>query len=203
MLGSETRSAIEIKSRPESRLKQDREKRLSGAASMVQPAESDSKRGPNATTPLRAEPLLAAERRTLEMVANGASLSEVLTDLCAAIDAHAPPATSMVCLMDRDGKQLLPCAAPRVPAAFTAAITPWPIGPNRGSCGTAAFTKQRVIIPDISSDLRWPDDARDLALIHGFCAAWSEPLISKDGEVLGTFCIRMRSREFQITEILS
>jgi PAS domain S-box-containing protein len=189
MLGSEMRSPIDIKSSLESRLRQDHEMRLSGAANMVQPAESDSKRGPNTTTPSRAEPLLAAERRTLEMVTNGASLSEVLTDLCAAIDAHAPPATSMVCLMDPDGKQLLPCAAPRVPAAFTAAITPWPIGPNRGSCGTAAFTKQRVIIPDISSDPRWPDDARDLALIHGFCAAWSEPLISKDGEVLGTFCV--------------
>jgi PAS domain S-box-containing protein len=46
-----------------------------------------------------------------------------------------------------------------------------------------------VIIPDISNDPRWPDKARDLALNHGFCAAWSEPLISSDGEVLGTFCL--------------
>jgi PAS domain S-box-containing protein len=149
---------------------------------------------PEDETPLkgaseRTGSLLAAEKRTLEMIANGASLSEVLNDLCAAIDAHAPAATSMVCLMDVDGKQLLPGAGPHVPAAFTTAITPWPIGPNRGSCGTAAFTKQRVIIPDISSDPRWPDEARDLALTHGFCAAWSEPLISKDGDVLGTFCV--------------
>jgi formate hydrogenlyase transcriptional activator len=49
--------------------------------------------------------------------------------------------------------------------------------------------KQRVIISDISNDRRWPDEARDLALNHRFCAAWSEPLISKDGEVLGTFCV--------------
>ena len=137
----------------------------------------------------RWESLLIAEKRTLEMIANGAGLPEVLNDLCAAIDAHAPAATSMVCLMDPGGKRLLPAAGPRVPAAFTAAITPWSIGPNRGSCGTAAFTKQRVIIPDISQDPRWPDEARDLALSHGFCAAWSEPLISKDGEVLGTFCV--------------
>jgi PAS domain S-box-containing protein len=162
---------------------------IRGAASVAQLAEPQAKKGPNTTTPSQAESLLAAEKRTLEMLANGASLSEVLDDLCAAIDAHAPPATSMVCLMDPDGKQLVPGAGPRVPAAFTAAITPWPIGPERGSCGTAAFTKQRVIIADISNDPRWPDEARDLALIHGFCAAWSEPLISKDGEVLGTFCV--------------
>jgi len=176
-------------SSPESRLKPDYEIQISGAAAVVQPAGSQSKRGRNTATPSQAESLLAAEKRTLEMMANGASLPEVLNDLCASIDAHAPPVTSMVCLMDPEGKQLLPGAGPRIPAAFTAAITPWPIGPNRGSCGIAAFTKQRVIIPDISSDPRWPVEARDLALNHGFCAAWSEPLISKDGEVLGTFCL--------------
>jgi len=46
-----------------------------------------------------------------------------------------------------------------------------------------------VIVPNISKDPRWPDDARDLTLRHGFTAAWSEPLISKDGEVLGTFAM--------------
>src|SRR5467141_1240695 len=136
----------------------------------------------------RTATLHAAEKRTLEMIANGANLSDVLNELCAAIDTHSS-GTSFVCLMDQAGNQLLPIAGPHIPAALTAAITPWPIGPNRGSCGTAAFTKQRVIIPDISNDPRWPDKARDLALNHGFCAAWSEPLISKDGEVLGTFCL--------------
>jgi PAS domain S-box-containing protein len=176
-------------SSPEPRLKPDHEIQVSDATIAVQPAAFESKQVLDTTTLSQAESLLAAEKRTLEMMANGASLSAVLNDLCAAIDAHAPPTTSMVCLMDPDGKQLLPGAGPHLPAAFSAAITPWPIGPNRGSCGTAAFTKKRVIIPDISNDPRWPDEARDLALSHGFCAAWSEPLISKDGEVLGTFCL--------------
>ena len=136
----------------------------------------------------RTATLHAAEKRTLEMIANGADLSHVLNELCAAIDTHSS-GTSFVCLMDQAGKQLLPIAGPHLPSAFATAITPWPIGPNRGSCGTAAFTKQRVVIPDISDDPRWPDDARGLAIAHGVCAAWSEPLISKDGEVLGTFCI--------------
>ncbi len=176
-------------SSPESRLRPEDETPLKGdGMRAAHPKESDSSQAP-ASAQERTGSLLAAEKRTLEMVANGASLSEVLNDLCAAIDAQAPAATSMVCLMDMDGKQLLPGAGPHVPAAFTRAITPWPIGPNRGSCGTAAFTKQRVVIPDISNDPRWPDEARDLALTNGFCAAWSEPLISKDGEVLGTFCV--------------
>jgi len=175
-------------SSPEPRLKPNQEIQLCDAAGVAQLARPEPKQGPSIADPSPAESLLTAEKRTLEMMANGASLSEVLNDLCASIDAHAPPVASMVCLMDPDGKELVPGAGPHIPAALRAAITPWPIGPNRGSCGTAAFTKQRVIIPDISDDPRWPDGARDLALNHGFCAAWSEPLISKDGEVLGTFC---------------
>ncbi len=174
---------------PEPRLKPDDEMQFGRAAGAVRPAGPESKQAVNVKTPSQPESLLAAEKRTLEMMANGASLSEVLNDLCASIDAHAPPVASMVCLMDPNGKELFPGAGPHIPAALTAAITPWPIGPNRGSCGTAAFTKQRVIIPDISNDPRWPDKSRDLALNHGFCAAWSEPLISSDGEVLGTFCL--------------
>ena len=134
-----------------------------------------------------AESLLAAEKRTLEMMANGATLAEVLNDLCASIDAHGAPVTSMVCLLN--GEWLSPCAGPHVPVTFKAAITPWRIGPDRASCGAAAFTRQRVIVPDVSDDPRWPDDARDLTLRHGFSAAWSEPLIAKDGKVLGTFAM--------------
>jgi len=172
---------------PEPRLKPDHEIQPSDAAGVARTAGSESKQEANIATPSRAESLLAAEKRTLEMLANGASLSEVLNDLCASIDAHAPPVTSMVCLMN--GEWLSPCAGPNVAATFKAAITPWRIGPDRASCGAAAFTKQRVIVPNISKDPRWPDDARDLTLSHGFTAAWSEPLISKDGEVLGTFAM--------------
>jgi formate hydrogenlyase transcriptional activator len=123
------------------------------------------------------------------MIANGVGLSDVLNALCDAIDAHAPGAMSFVCLLDKSGKALLPYAGPRVPASFATAITPFAIGPNRGSCGTAAFTKRRVIIPDISGDPKWPSEIRQVALTHGVCAAWSEPLIAKDGEVIGTFCM--------------
>jgi formate hydrogenlyase transcriptional activator len=134
------------------------------------------------------ELMRVAEKRTLELIADGASLSCVLNELCAAIDEYAG-AMSFVCLLDGDGKCLLPVAGPHVPPSFQRAITPWPVGPNRGSCGIAASTKTRVIIPDVANDARWPDDARSAALDHGVCSAWSEPLISKAGEVLGTFCI--------------
>src|SRR5437879_13790556 len=94
------------------------------------------------------ELLRVAEKRALEMIADGASLSEVLKQLCAAIDQHTL-AISLVMLMDRGGDQLLPFPGPHLPPEVTAAFTPWPIGPNMGSCGTAAFTGKRVIISHI------------------------------------------------------
>jgi formate hydrogenlyase transcriptional activator len=156
------------------------------------------------------ELLGAAGKRALEMIADGARISEILNELCSVIDVYAS-ATSQVLLMDRADHQLLPLAGPNFPPAVTAALAPWPVGPNRGCCGTAAFTGERVIISDMSTDPRWPQDdqgeaARRLVLDHGLRAAWSEPLISNSGEVLGTFCIGYSqpripaSRDLQLIE---
>jgi GAF domain-containing protein len=134
----------------------------------------------------REESLLVAEQRTLQMIAAGASLAEVLDDLCRTIDAQAPGAISSVLLMDPDGERLWPGSVSRVPSSFIQAIAPLTIGPCVGSCGTAAFRKERVIVSDIASDPLWAP-FRDLALSHGFRAGWSQPIVSKDKQVLGTF----------------
>ena len=78
------------------------------------------------------ELLRLAEKRALEMIADGASLSDVLKQLCAAIDEHTL-AISLVMLMDRGGDQLLPFPGPHLPPEVTAAFTPWPIGPEHGA----------------------------------------------------------------------
>src|SRR5580700_6890320 len=136
----------------------------------------------------RAEALLAAEKRTLEMIANGACLADILEGLCETIDAQARNTKSSVMLMDADGMHLRPAAGPRLPKGWIEAITPLRIGPCVGSCGTAASRKQRVIVSDITTDHLWAD-YRDLALSHGLRAVWSQPLLSKNQEILGTFCV--------------
>ena len=141
----------------------------------------------------RTQALLSAQRRSLEMIAAGASLADVLEDLCEAIDAQGPEIISSILLMDPTTEQLSPAAGRRVPEGWTRTITPFPIGPRMGSCGTAAFLKKSVIAADIASDPLWSGiecaDYRDIALGYGLRAAWSHPLISKDDEVLGTFGI--------------
>jgi formate hydrogenlyase transcriptional activator len=141
----------------------------------------------------RSESLLTAERRTLEMIAAGACLKDILDNLCRAIDAQDPDTMSSVLLLDPDGKQLWPIAGNRVPEEWRLAITPLPIGPRMGSCGTAAFRKERVISSDIASDPLWSgspaEQYREIALRNGLRAAWSQPVVSKGNELLATFAM--------------
>jgi formate hydrogenlyase transcriptional activator len=132
------------------------------------------------------ESLLSAERRSLELISGGAGLAEILQDLCDTIDAHAGNSISAVMLMDADGTRLWHGAGPRLPKGWIEAITPLKIGPSVGSCGTAAALKRRVIVSDIATDPLWVD-YRDLALSYGLRAAWSQPLLSTNQQVLGTF----------------
>src|SRR5260370_30967612 len=142
------------------------------------------------------ESLFAAERRTLEMIAGGASLTDVLEDLCDTIDDQAPEIISSILLIDPNGERLWPAAGRRVPEGWVRTITPLPIGTGMGACGTAAFLKKPVIIADIASDPAWPDitaaDYTEIALSCGRRADWSQPLISKDDELPGTFAIYYR-----------
>jgi len=100
----------------------------------------------NADINERAQRLLSAEEQTLEMIAQGAALNDVLNNLCDMIDAQAPETISTVLLMDPDGKRLRPAAGHRVPVGWAHAITPLEIGPCMGSCGTAAYA---------SGDFKW------------------------------------------------
>src|ERR1700724_4857744 len=68
----------------------------------------------------RAEALLAAEKRSLEMIAGGAPLTDILQSLCDTIDAQASGIISTAMLMDSDGKRLWPVAGGRVPGDWCA-----------------------------------------------------------------------------------
>src|SRR5580693_1089752 len=173
----------------ESRLNPKHKIQLSHAAGVVQPAGSESKHAPNTRTASQAESLLAAEKRTLEMIADGASLKDILNDLCCSVDVQASPVISTVLLMDPDGERLWHTAGNRVARDWLPVVSPLPISPPAGCCGAAALLKERVIVADVATDINWLDEYRDLAIRNGIRAAWSEPILTKDGEVLGTFAL--------------
>jgi PAS domain S-box-containing protein len=134
----------------------------------------------------QAQALLAGEKRLLEMVARGDSLSLILDALCRLVEELSTGALSSILLLD--GTQLHHGAAPSLPQAYIDAIDGAVIGPLAGSCGTAAYRAQPVIVSDIATDPLWAD-YRDLALPHGLRACWSTPILSSEARVLGTFAI--------------
>jgi PAS domain S-box-containing protein len=173
----------------ESQLEMGHKIQRSDAAGVEHPASAESKEGPCTRTTSQAESLLAAEKRTLEMIADGASLKEILDDLCHSIDVVASPVISTVLLMDADGERLWHTAGTLVPREWLPVVSPLRISPHAGCCGAAAFLKERVIVADVATDINWLDEYRDLAIKNGIRAAWSEPILTKDGEVLGTFAL--------------
>src|SRR5690606_19820747 len=81
--------------------------------------------------------------------------------------------------------------APSLSPGFKSAIDKAPIGERAGSCGTAAFRRETVIVSDIATDPLW-ENYRDLALKEGLHASWSHPIFSSDGEVLATLAMYYR-----------
>ena len=151
----------------------------------------------------RAEALLAGEKRTLEMVAKGDSLAQILDNLCRLVEEQASGALASILLVDAD--RLWHGGAPSLPTRYTDSIDGAAIGPSAGSCGTAAYRREQVIVEDIATDTLWAD-YRKLALPHSLRACWSTPVFSSQGNVIATFAMyyreprRPNSREQDIIE---
>jgi signal transduction histidine kinase/PAS domain-containing protein len=139
----------------------------------------------------RTEGLLAGENRLLEMIASGDARTQILNAICRLFEDVASDSLSSILLLDPNASCLRHGASPSLPLQYTEAIDGAVIGPSVGSCGTAAYRRQTIIVSDIATDPLWAD-YRDLALAHGLRACWSSPILSSDGSVLGTFATYYR-----------
>ncbi|MBI1764108.1 MAG: PAS domain S-box protein [Acidobacteria bacterium] len=144
------------------------------------------------TERIQDEALLVAEQRILEMIATDAPLAAVLEAVSRTIEEQTGQMLCSILLLDATGKHLSQGAAPSLPAAYNAAIDGVEIGPNVGSCGTAAYFGKQVIVADLATDPLWAD-YKELALSHGLRACWSTPIFSTTRQVLGTFAVYYRT----------
>ena len=131
--------------------------------------------------------LEAAQRRIDELIESGAPLHDVLEELVRLVESLSPAGMlASILLLDDDRRHLRHGAGPSLPPAYNAAIDGIEIGPEVGSCGTAAFHDKTVVVYDIANDRLWAN-FRALALQYGLRACWSTPIHGSDGAVLGTF----------------
>ncbi|MEZ2238162.1 PAS domain S-box protein [Microcoleus sp.] len=134
------------------------------------------------------ESWLAAQKQILEMIAKSAPLDDTLNALVKIIEQQCQDVMGSILILAPDGKHLVNGAAPSLPESYNAAIEGIAIGPNVGSCGTAIYRKESVIVTDIATDPLW-EDYRDFALSFGLRACSSTPIISSNEQLLGTFAL--------------
>ncbi|MGI2033315.1 diguanylate cyclase domain-containing protein [Rhizobium panacihumi] len=140
----------------------------------------------------RQEELRRCHATLLEMIARGQPLPNVLETLSRLVEQQLGDVCASVLLMEEGTDRLRHGAAPSLPETYVKLIDGIEIGPRTGSCGTAAWRQSRVIVSDIENDPLWHSFA-DLALVFGFRACWSMPIMGPDGAVLGTVALYARS----------
>ncbi|HYV83178.1 MAG TPA: ATP-binding protein [Pyrinomonadaceae bacterium] len=148
----------------------------------------------------------AGQGRVLEMIAQGATLSDVLASLVTLIEAQSEGMICSVLQLSEDGKHIRHGAAPNLPEIYVQAVNGAPIGPKNGSCGTAMYRGEPVIVTDMLTDPLW-EDYRELAKLSGLRACWSTPIFTGQGKVLGSFAMYYREpqapagSEARLTEV--
>jgi signal transduction histidine kinase/PAS domain-containing protein len=139
----------------------------------------------------RAEALREGQNQMLEMVAGGAPLQATLDRLMRLIESQSDGVLCSVMLLRPDGCSMYPGAGPSLPPDYLRALDGVAIGPGVGSCGTAMFRKETVIVSDIENDPLWAA-YKQLAAPHGLRACWSIPILLDGDQVLGSFAMYYR-----------
>lgn len=116
-------------------------------------------------------------------------LAKIADELLQGIEEIFPEMYCSILEIDSAQERVIHLSAPRLPIAYSKAIDGKQIGPKAGSCGTAAYHREQVIVKDIDKSPLW-DDYKQYILPYGFKACWSTPVMSRQStDVLATFAI--------------
>lgn len=140
----------------------------------------------------RSELFEQSRSSTLEMLATGKPLKSILENIISGMEKLLPDALCSILLLDGNYRHFDVVVAPHLPEFYNAAMNGLQIGIGVGSCGTSAFTGERVIVEDIHEHEYWIN-YRDLAKQAQLRACWSQPVQSANGKVIGTFAIYHRT----------
>lgn len=173
-------------------------------AARIQFDESSSDRKPlqiNGTTRdvtqrKRAEAIVQRQSVVLEQIAIGAPLASILQKVVDLVEEQVPGTYCAIYIADLKQNQLQFITGNNLPADYCRAVQLVPIGPDEGTCGTAAYLKKKVVASDISQDRLWAK-YRELALKFGLWSCSSTPIMDSQesgggaatGNVLGTLCL--------------
>ncbi|WP_022722224.1 EAL domain-containing protein [Rhodopseudomonas sp. B29] len=129
--------------------------------------------------------LRSLQQLILTALADEVPIGEIADRMCRFVERIAPDVVSSLLHIDALGF-IRPLGGPSLPDVYSAALDGVAIGPDVGSCGSAAYTGEPVLAIDLETDPRWAP-FKALPLAAGLRACWSSPIKAKDGRVIGTF----------------
>jgi hypothetical protein len=110
----------------------------------------------------------------------------------------SPDEVCSILVIDEDGL-LRNGASPRLPADYLKAIDKLKPDAKVGTCAAAAATGSIVFTPDFRADDKW-SELKHLPLALGYVGAWSVPIKTTYGLVLGTFGAYLRKSRLPTKE---
>src|SRR4051812_1644003 len=128
--------------------------------------------------------LRSLQQLIMSALADEIPITEIADRLCRRVEEIAPDVVSSLLHIDAEGL-VHPLGGPSLPDDYSRALDGVAIGPDVGSCGSAAYYGKAVLAADIDTDPRWqPYKTRPLEV--GLRACWSTAIKGKDGRVIGT-----------------
>jgi len=129
------------------------------------------------------------ENYVLTLLGQGAELGELLDAIVHLGEDNDSSIKGSILLYDPDKNWLNVGSGPNLPEGYSKLMESGiPIGDNMGSCGTAAYRKERVIVPDIAESpfFKPLEEVVNAAVGNNLLACWSQHILSSNGDLLGT-----------------
>ena len=139
----------------------------------------------------RTERVAAAERQVFEQLTSNAPLEEVLASITRLIESVGIGTVCSVSMLADDGLAFSSMVAPRLPEKLRAVLERSAIDIRNGSCAAAVYLGRQVLVADVGKDPFW-EQRREAALESRLRAAWSTPLKSASGKLLGSLGVYRR-----------
>ena len=129
------------------------------------------------------------QKRVLEMIAQGASLNEVLDFVILVVERYATvDVRASIQILDEEGQQFRLCAAPSLPESYRQTVLVSAVNFQSAPPAQAAFQKRPVIVADLANVPEWTDTVNLLAPYPTRCIC-ALPIISSDQRTLGSLCL--------------
>lgn len=136
----------------------------------------------------QSERIINHQKDIMELIAKGENLPSVLDRICAKLQQFMPEALPSIHLYDDSTKQLTFASGPRLPLNFVASFQKMGVGKNQTTVGTAAFTKDLVIVEDVFEEPSWKDKLNE-ANVAGIRSSWSLPVLGQNDELLAVISL--------------